>query len=389
MLRIFFMKWWWAVGKPEGGDARETWGNSQALDQLRFLAALLVMLHHFRGFELIPDGLSGMTRFTYVWLRWGSEGVSLFLVLSAFLFTMNSDIGSRKTEYWPFIRKRLFRILPIYLLVGVLLMTQKRAQWSVLDFLTFATFQVNAGHPITGYGFDVLPIGPIWTIGVEFQFYLLFPLLIAALPPRGWLNCSRILGIIGVMIAFRYLMRLWNADGAIYFNAYHTLLGRFDQFLIGMLAAAFYVKFRARITPLAGFGAMVGATTIATMLLYNIKQAAYPGIAFSFTIEALIAAAVIIGMLAARGVPGWIGRRLAELGRASYSIYLLHLPVGVIMMKKFGGFNGGTLEFYWMKIVILVIIPTILISLVTYHCIEKPFMDLGRSDAGKAPPHPA
>jgi len=383
------MNWWRASGKLETGEAKQPWGNSQALDQLRFLAALLVMFYHFRGFVLPPEGLSGLTRFTYVWIRWGSVGVSIFLVLSAFLFTMNFDMGSKKVEYWPFIRKRLFRILPMYMFIGLLLMTQKRATWSVLDFLTFAMFQVNVGNPITGYGFDVLPIGPIWTIGVEFQFYLLFPLLIAALPPRGWLSCSRILGIIGVMMTFRYLLGLYSGNSIAYWNVYHTLLGRLDQFLIGMLAAACYAKYRARITPLLGLVLLAIAITLATILLYKLKRSVEPNVTFAFTIEALIAAAVIIGMLAMRGVPGWVGRRLAELGRASYSIYLLHFPVGTFLFHRFGEVNGGVLEFYWMKVVVLVIIPTIVISLVTYHCIEKPFMDLGKTGASKAPPHPA
>ena len=279
--------------------------------------------------------------------------------------------------------------MPIYMLIGILLMTQKRAEWSALDFLTFATFQVNGGNPITGYGYDVLPIGPIWTIGVEFQFYLLFPILIAALPPRGWLNCARLLGIIGIMITFRYLLELWNEGATAYYNIYHTLLGRFDQFLIGMLAAAFYAKYRMRLTRVVGFVALGSAMIIATTLLYRLKPSGHPGVAFSFAIEGLIGSVIVIGMLASRGAPGWVGRRLAELGRASYSIYLLHLPIGTILMKKFGGINNGMLELYWAKVVILVLIPTICVSLISYHCIEKPFMDLGKSGPKKSTPSPA
>ena len=379
---------WRAPNKTGAGEAKGVWGNSPALDQLRFLVALLVIVFHFRDFETVPEGLSGVTRFTYVWLRWGQVGVSVFLVLSAFLFTMNSDLGSKKVDYWPFIRKRLLRIAPIYLLVGILLMTQKRAQWSVLDFLTFATFQVNGGPPYAGYGNDALPIGPIWTIGVEFQFYLLFPFLIAALPPTGWRNCSRLLGIIGIMIAFRFLMQCWSGAAAVYWESYFTLLGRFDQFLIGMLAAAFYVKFRTRITPLVGCVALAGAFTLATLLLYKIKQHGHPNLMFSFPVEGLIGAVVVIGMLASGGAPGWIGRLLAVLGKASYSMYLLHFPIGTFLMAKYGGFNEGVFALHWMKVICLVLTPTIMISIACYHCIEKPFIDLGKAGPNDTPAKP-
>lgn len=64
------------------------------VDQLRFLAALLVIFHHFRGFHIdvsIPNNI--FTSFINVILIKGSSGVSLFLVLSAFLFTLITQGG--------------------------------------------------------------------------------------------------------------------------------------------------------------------------------------------------------------------------------------------------------------------------------------------------------
>ncbi|PPQ28837.1 hypothetical protein CCR94_16810 [Rhodoblastus sphagnicola] len=171
------------------------WGYSPALDQLRFLAATLVLFHHFKPFSEISKGASGLRYMGDLWLQHGGVGVSLFIVLTGFLFSMIFDAGRLPVHYGRFIAKRALRIVPMYLIVMFLLMTQIRETWTAGAFLNFALFQVNAGDHMSGFGNDFLPIGSIWTIGVEFQFYLMFPLLIAAVPAYDWRRicgvCSR------------------------------------------------------------------------------------------------------------------------------------------------------------------------------------------------------
>ncbi|QOF66997.1 acyltransferase family protein [Actinobacillus sp. GY-402] len=68
------------------------------LDHLRFLAAILVIFHHFRGVNISISNIENVTvsNVVKIWLVQGSSGVSLFLVLSAFLFTLIANAGMKK-----------------------------------------------------------------------------------------------------------------------------------------------------------------------------------------------------------------------------------------------------------------------------------------------------
>ena len=74
------------------------------LDHLRFFASILVVFHHFRGYiaDSIPNefpSTSFISWFTQLWMLKGASGVSLFLVLSAFLFTLITHAGERRIIY--------------------------------------------------------------------------------------------------------------------------------------------------------------------------------------------------------------------------------------------------------------------------------------------------
>ncbi|MCW2285743.1 peptidoglycan/LPS O-acetylase OafA/YrhL [Rhodoblastus acidophilus] len=347
------------------------WSYSPALDQLRFVAATVVLFYHFKPFNDIPANATGLRYIGDLWLAHGGVGVSLFIVLTGFLFSMIFDAGRLPVNYGRFIVKRAFRILPMYLVVMFLLMAQIRPSWTAETFLKFALFQVNTGDPITGFGNQFLPVGPIWTIGVEFQFYLLFPLLIAAIPAYDW---RRIGGLVLVTVLFRLLLGFWTPS--IYDNLYHTMLGRLDQFLIGMAGAAAFCAIRHRISKPIGFAVAACAVGLLTAWIAVFDPSKYPLNMFGFTVEALLFAAMIVGFHAAGGVPGAIGRGLATLGSASYSLYLLHLFVGMVLFKAVDQWGLHMSNF--VRALLFAFLPSLGLSLLTYFVIEKPFIALGK-----------
>lgn len=159
------------------------------LDHLRFFASILVVFHHFRGYvaDAIPNFSSNsfISWFTQLWMLKGSSGVSLFLVLSAFLFTLITHAGEKKIIYHKFIYNRILRIFPLMVFLVFIVITLDRANSSPLDILRIFTLQLNTGNSMTGWGHSVFPSGPIWTIAVEFQFYFLFPILMIFLSKYG------------------------------------------------------------------------------------------------------------------------------------------------------------------------------------------------------------
>lgn len=339
------------------------------IDHLRIYAAVLVLLYHgMNGFG--ARGLPKSEDFFERWIENGNMGVSLFLVLSGFLFTLICKAGEHELNYGKFIYNRFLRIFPLLILVFFLLITVNRAQFNGIDILNLVFLQLNTGNPVTGYGAEYIPIGPIWTIAVEFQFYLLFPFLIIFYKKY---NYKYLIGLVLVIIGFRFI--LWNIKPNMYWNFYHTITGRLDQLVIGMMLGVFYVR-RAKETfknPLWLISIVLGFT----FLLKFAEISMFRGV-FGFTVEAILWGLVILSYLDMNiPIPKWLDKTLAKLGELSFSIYLLHLLVFSLVQKLIGIIEFvDSAKLNAVLNVLLIALPlTLLFSLLTYHVIEKPFME--------------
>lgn len=350
------------------------WGYSPALDQIRFFAALMVFLAHFRPWPAVEMDLGPIEWILQLWAVNGASGVSVFLVLTGFLFGMIYEGGNKPVPYVPFLTKRLLRIGPMYLLIMVLLMTQLRGEWSFDHLMQFLTFQVNTGDPTSGFGAQHYPVGVIWTIGVEFQFYLIFPLLMAAVRPSNW---QRIGGIILVFIALRLILGLGSWGAAGYYPSYHTLLGRMDQFLLGLVAASLFLQYGHKLSKLVAAVCLFVMVAVLTTWFAHFHPMKYPMNMVSFTVEGVVFAAIIVSFYVLGAIPTKVGSAITLGGKASYSFYLLHVLVGKTIldtdMFDVPDLGGG----YWLQVFCFAFVPAMALSLLTYQVIEKPFMAIG------------
>lgn len=204
---------------------------------------------------------------------------------------------------------------------------------------------------------------------------MIFPLLISAVPAYDF---KRTAGIVIIIILLRLALSEWTLGAAAYYSTYHTLLGRLDQFLIGMGAAAIFIRFRANFPSWLALAFIVGAILSLTAwhAVFDPSKIAIGVIAS--TVEALLFAALIVGTHASGGIPGSLGRVIAKLGAASYSQYLLHLFVGAVIIRMVSNMFPGIHTNTFLGTLIFVFIPTLALSYLTYTCIEKPFMDSGK-----------
>ncbi len=354
-----------------------------AVDHLRAYAALLVLLYH--SISLLaplqpnnwPKTSNPLTAFIYE----GHTGVALFLVLSGFIFTYGS--AGREIEYGKFLLNRILRIYPLMIalmFVGVSFYASQLNSTQVLE--TLLPVQNLRGAYATTYlgSYNVL----FWAITVEFQFYLIFPFLHRQLLRRG------VPGLLPLLVFL--LLARWStlliADSAIFGNprdlSYWTLLGRLDQFLIGMIAAAVArrLTLASRLLRLALPLGLVGLGV--ALYLFN-QLGGWPvesGWKILWpTCEAALWALVVLGYLALlHGRNGWISKAIAGVGTISYSMYLMHLIVldifvhhGLVIHAPRPPFLAALFTglFYVFPAVVLV-------STLTYHAIEKPFLDLRR-----------
>jgi len=341
------------------------------LDHIRFFAATLVIYHHFRGGIEKPESINTIGELVRTWLYGGASGVSLFLVLSGFLFCLITDAGRKQINYKSFIYNRILRIFPLLIFVFFIVICVTRRESTPLDILRLITLQLNTGDPISGWGAKSFPIGPIWTIAVEFQFYLIFPLLSALLFERG---IRYIVQLCGLLIATKYLMIVVSGP-EIYYNLYHTIIGRLDQLLIGMIIGALYLKGRLDFlsNPLIAITASLAAFAGLTAIFLTEQATNFSAV--SFTLEAIAWGVVICSYLKAPFPQiGIIDKALVHLGSISFSTYLLHLMVGSAIVKYFQltpaiSASGSILQ------TSVYIIPAVFIaSTATYNLIEKPFL---------------
>lgn len=241
------------------------------LDHLRLAAATLVFLFHFNP-QIDPTSFANfIARTGAATIKNGSSGVSLFLVLSGLLFV--KIIGDRRIVYHKFLLNRCLRIFPLLIVIVIMISTTSRAVWSPDDALRFVLLQFNTGDPVSGWKNGVLPLGVIWTVAVEFQFYLMFPLLLTILQKDD--GSKNILLMLLAFCVIRLTLTMFIGP-KLYWNSYHTLLGRMDQFLLGMLVARWTIRLElSRVIALPLL--LVGLLMIITDNLFVTKYLALAG----------------------------------------------------------------------------------------------------------------
>ncbi|MFG2970616.1 MULTISPECIES: acyltransferase family protein [unclassified Streptomyces] len=302
------------------------------LDGLRGLAALYVVLFHcwLYTFPGYPDSSAP---FWLDGLMFGRLAVVFFLVLSGFSLAISpARHGWRLTGVGEFLRRRAWRILPPY--------------WAALALsLAVSWFVVPASHfgPPTGatalvYGLvaqDVFtaptPNGAFWSIGVEAELYLLFPLLLFLRRRRG-------------AVVLAVCVTLPVAAGGLL--AAHANPVEGDNWLAPHLAPVFAAGVigagivtasdRVRRLPWGWLAALAALPVLALGIVrgsvWTVDHYFWIDLAIAPAMTMLLAAvatgrpAVLVRLLTARPVH--------RLGGFSYSLYLIHLPIVLAVIRR-------------------------------------------------------
>jgi peptidoglycan/LPS O-acetylase OafA/YrhL len=347
------------------------------LDHLRLLAAMLVFCfhyyHHFYGQWRARPDLWG-----FGWLVEGHTGVSLFFVLSGFIFMRIAMTAGGEIHYWGFLRNRLLRIFPLFLFVFAVALSVTRDAFAPQNLLY--VFATNLGLAPTSFHFIT---GAAWSISVEFTFYLVFPFIGRFAFQQG---AAYLLRLIFLLLIFKVAaFFIVERPTHMYFS---TLLGRFDQFLIGMLAALVapqvldWLKRAGRVWSTFAlfacavliFGAIEWQAHQASFYRPVAKQAAW---ILWPTIEAGLWAAFVLAYV------GWAGRTPAALervfeagGRISYSFYLWHAVIIFIASALLPAAVGDRTFVAALFPVVLLVVW--LVASLSYRTIEAPFLALRR-----------
>lgn len=351
----------------------------QVLDHVRAIAALLVLAFHLTlQFPAIPllASAAGLAL-----LRQGYVGVSLFLALSGFLFMRLALERGLPTDALAFLRNRLLRVAPLFMVVFVFAISIHRDAFRPADIGYLLI--TNIGKPPTSEHFAT---GTAWSISLELAFYLIFPFLARFALEGGLVYLGRL-----ILLCLVFKLAAFGLAESGKLVMYSTLIGRMDQFLIGMGAAILSLRWGAR------WGVrrwrLALAAVIAVLLVYGIwleRHAPYGSAANEWvwilipSIEGLLFSALILCCLQAQLRPWpWLDRSLSWVALVSYSLYLLH-PLAIVLVRRL--VERGLLPWPDGAAAALAAALALLLACLSYHTIESPFLRLKSRPA--APPSP-
>ena len=318
----------------------------------------------------------------------GGAGVDLFFVLSGFLITRiiiqrsQSDLQFLKTFYY----RRALRILPPYFLLVVLFWiivsggvnnAVFNAETPLWMHLTFIQNFWMAEHGT--YGPD--GIGVTWSVAIEEQYYLVFPLL-ALLLPRRCLPWALFLIALG-SIFFRGF--IFTMDPQNDFPANLHTLARLDGLAVGGLIACAFGNDRW-LALLRKHNAMIKRTmvTMAVLAFLLVKRTSGVQMAyFGHTFLTILFGLVIINVLlnlgsSVRGMRILRSQKLRFLGKISYSVYLFH-PLILAASFLFAGLPKTLSGVPQIALLAGALALTLFLCNLMFDKIEQPLIALGRT----------
>ena len=302
------------------------------LDPVRGIAILLVFLYHVLGMAFGGDQLpwgpwfrdftGSRSFFALLPVTFGWAGVVIFFVVSGFCIHLSF---SRRADWMVFFQRRFFRIYPPYLVV--LLFFALAYPITRLHFTSWEDGFQLFSHLTLIYNTNaqwVFGINPsFWSIAVEVQLYVLYPVLCLLASRFGWRRA--LLGIatleIGLRLAYGVMDTLhgtglprWVTDSPFYF---------WFSWALGAWLAELYLQGKTWLVPRLLFYALV----VMPFACWFLKPLA----SLSFPLFAMLTAAVMSRLLEKTPrqlpLPGILVNHLQRVGLWSFSLYLVHQPL--------------------------------------------------------------
>lgn len=337
-----------------------------SLDGLRFFCIAAVLWQHAPGVDLAAAGP--------ILAKRGFLGVDFFFVISGFLITTlllreESREGqfSLRAFYW----RRFLRIIPVYFLVVTavsiyFVWVKGESQYAPMVpyyYIFLANFLIT----------DIPLLGPTWSLAVEEQFYVVWPVLLFFLPRRWILSVligAIVLNVAGIMGAFSPLR----------ITAYETEHLRFAlpnstyaPILMGAVLAILLHR-RASFEPIVRWLGQLWAPVLSLVILFALLRflpgdlLGWPNFLVHLSMTVCLATLVIRDDHLLKRFLTW--RPLARIGEISYGIYLYHLfalHVGTVFLARQG------IEALWLSVTVYLVLSYV-ISEISFRTLERYFL---------------
>ena len=328
------------------------------IDGLRAFAVIAVVIYH-----AFPTLLPG-----------GFIGVDVFFVISGFLISsiIFSELDTQSFKFSSFYARRIKRIFPALIVV---LLASCLAGW----FLLFENELKQLGDHVsraalflsnfilwyeTGYfdnAAETKPLLHLWSLGIEEQFYIVWPLVAWVL----WRLKDKKTIAIAILIAISFAWNMWQSERDLTHDFYSPLT-RFWELLAGALLAssANLLKSKQSWQSHANYRATIGAILLLVGVGYVDASMKFPGV---WACVPVVGAVFLISA----HTSAWVNRAvlanplLVWVGTFSYPLYLWHWP----MLSFARIVEGGTPK---LELRMIAVLASFLLAWLTFVCIEKP-----------------
>jgi peptidoglycan/LPS O-acetylase OafA/YrhL len=338
------------------------------LDGLRFFAFLAVFLSHVAVFS---NGASP-SRPVVVELcnMLGRFGVDLFFALSAYLLTclmLAERENSGTLRLGAFYMRRLLRIWPLYFTWLMVLMLTRHL-WSDYSLGFFVPFLLFGANFAASFGLITsIVILPLWSLSVEEQFYLVWPLLFRKLTRRGVLVAGVTLWIFTGFARFE-LLRLGMTPHQIWFIGFT----RVGAIALGIVMAAMpRYSVRAR-----GLWFLLGLACwgdAALCHLYRMHPEGMTAPMLGYSMAAIGAAAFLFAAIGIKRGSLLTHPNFIYLGRISYGMYVFHGAALALASRIVPAMPD---PIFWPAFAIVAFNLTLVLSTASYRWLESPFLQL-------------
>ncbi|EMI9086488.1 acyltransferase [Bacillus cereus group sp. RP37] len=345
------------------------------LDSIRGLAALTVVFGHFC---LMLPSLPNSIKFSPLRILWaGGEAVIVFYVLSGFVLSM--ALYHSKTNYWGYLIKRFVRIyIPYYF-------------WIIITFALFILFSPYEvvglrdwfydrwqgsitkldiiNHFVLLNNFFTENYNPvIWSLAQEMRISIVFPFLFLLFYKQSWKKTILFALSFSFISVFLNMLHIGKAEG--FYNGYADTLHFTSMFMVGMLLFKHQEKliysYRNMKKINKGFLIALGVILyLYSILIYGISRNDTTFLLKDWGVVMGVSIFIIMAMSNLK-VKAFLNKSVfVYLGEISYSIYLCHFPIMMVLFKLL--YTKISILF----LLTLCITMTLLFSIVSYHLIEK------------------
>jgi peptidoglycan/LPS O-acetylase OafA/YrhL len=349
--------------------------RNASLDGLRGIAILLVICWHMWPYSIFFPGWAG---------------VDLFFVLSGYLITGRLLATKGKPHFLShFYRNRALRILPLYytFLTGFLLLVRffvspgnlPLFEGYLIHWKSFFIFTQNWTFIRYQFPRD-LSLGPLWSIAVEVQFYLIWPFVILLTPtPRSRLIVFQVLLAAVFISRIIYFLAFPDSRPSIYYNTFF----RMDGFLMGSMLCQLHEmqkKLAAKhVVALLFFLAVIILAVPAATHERGFDKLFFPF--FDFALLALFFTLLLHLALQPENYLPFLKNKFLQLsGRISYCLYLVHFPLLSALWPRFDALGSrvwpGHEGFSYGLAVLSTFLLSYAIGLFSYRCFESYFLRL-------------